>query len=129
MYCPKCGTQNADNATQCVKCGEVLQPAAAAPPPSSPQPNPPFSQQPVQHVPNYLVFAILVTIFCCLPFGIVSIIYAAQVNGKLAAGDYQGARDSSNKAKMWCWIAFGVGIVVAIGYGLVMVLGAMATHR
>ena len=38
-------------------------------------------------VPNNLVWAILSTLFCCLPAGIVSIVYAAQVNGKLAAGD------------------------------------------
>ena len=37
-------------------------------------------------VPNYLVFAILATVFCCLPTGIPAIVYAAQVNGKLQAG-------------------------------------------
>ena len=33
-------------------------------------------------VPNNLVWAILTTLFCCLPAGIVSIVYAAQVNGR-----------------------------------------------
>jgi len=56
-------------------------------------------------VPNYLVQAILVTIFCCVPFGIVSIVYAAQVNGKVAAGDYAGAIATSNKAKTWAWVS------------------------
>ncbi|HEX3998914.1 MAG TPA: CD225/dispanin family protein [Pirellulales bacterium] len=51
-------------------------------------------------LPNYLVPAILSTICCCLPFGIVAIVYAAKVNGKLAAGDYEGARRSSDSAKM-----------------------------
>ena len=32
-------------------------------------------------VPNHLVWAILATLFCCLPTGIVSIIHAAKVNG------------------------------------------------
>ena len=45
-------------------------------------------------VPNNLVWAILSTLFCCLPAGIVSIVYAAQVNGKLAAGDIAGAQES-----------------------------------
>ncbi len=49
-------------------------------------------------IPNHLVWAILATLFCCLPGGIVSIVYAAQVNGKIAAGDIAGARDSSDKA-------------------------------
>lgn len=63
-------------------------------------------------VPNYLVQSILVTLCCCLPFGIVSIVYASGVNGKLQAGDYQGAVEASNKAKTWAWIGFGIGLVV-----------------
>ena len=66
------------------------------------------------NIPNYLVQAILVTLFCCLPFGIVSIVYASQVNSKLAAGDIAGAREASDKAKMWSWISFGVGIPAVI---------------
>jgi hypothetical protein len=66
------------------------------------------------NIPTYLAQAILVTLFCCLPFGIVSIVYAAQVNSKLAAGDIAGAREASDKAKMWSWISFGVGIPVVI---------------
>lgn len=69
-------------------------------------------------VPNYLVQSILVTLCCCLPFGIAAIVFAAQVNSKLAAGDFPGAQESSRKAKMWCWIAFGVGIVVNIIVGI-----------
>jgi hypothetical protein len=60
--------------------------------------------------PNYLVWAILTTILCCLPFGIVSIIYAAQVNSKWTEGDYDGAKLSSKHAKIWALVAFVVGI-------------------
>ena len=86
-------------------------------------------QQPNQqtpYVPNYLVQAILVTLFCCLPFGIVAIVFAAQVNGKLAAGDYQGAVYASNQAKLWCWVGFGLGLVGIAAYVGMMVLGVMA---
>ncbi|MEW5784188.1 MAG: CD225/dispanin family protein [Bacillota bacterium] len=69
-------------------------------------------------VPNYLVFAILVTIFCCLPFGIIAIVFAAQVNSKLAAGDIQGAEQSSKKAKTWCWVALFVGIAWIVIFGI-----------
>ena len=37
--------------------------------------------------PNYLVWAILSTVLCCLPLGVASIVYAAQVNSKWYAGD------------------------------------------
>jgi len=67
-----------------------------------------------QTVPNYLVQSILVTLFCCQPFGIVAIIYSAQVNRKLQAGDYEGAVQASKMAKTWCWIAFGAFLAVAI---------------
>ena len=84
------------------------------------------SQSPQPSVPNYLVQAILTTIFCCLPFGIVSIVYAAQVNGKVAAGDRAGALESSRSARMWAWISFGTGLVLIVGYLILVVVGAIA---
>ena len=75
-------------------------------------------------VSNNLVWAILSTLFCCLPLGIVSIINAAKVNGLLAAGDIAGARDAADKAKKWAIYAAVAGIVVFVLYiVLVMVLG------
>src|SRR6266498_2212742 len=59
-------------------------------------------------LPNYLVPAII-SIFCCWPLPIPSIIFATQVNGKLAAGDVAGAQESSAKAKKFTTIAFIVG--------------------
>lgn len=75
-------------------------------------------------VPNYLVHAILVTLFCCIPFGIVAIVYAAQVNGKLAAGDYAGAVAASNSAKTWSWASFLCGAIPIVLYMLAICAGA-----
>ena len=77
-------------------------------------------------VPNYLAQAILVTLFCCLPFGIVAIVYAAQVNSKVALGDYAGAMETSNKAKTWCWVSFGVGLGIAAIYVLALLLAGLS---
>ncbi|MFZ0731987.1 MAG: CD225/dispanin family protein [Candidatus Sulfotelmatobacter sp.] len=80
-------------------------------------------------VQNYLVFAILATVLCCLPAGIPAIVYAAQVNGKLQAGDFAGAQEASRNAKMWCWISFGLGLATfAITIGLAL-LGALSGLR
>ena len=73
-----------------------------------------------RNVPNYLPQAILVTLFCCLPFGIVAIIYAAQVNAKFQAGDYEGAVTASDNAKKWCWISFAVGIPLTLFWFFVL---------
>jgi hypothetical protein len=80
-------------------------------------------------IPNHLVEAILVTLCCCLPFGIPAIIYGAQVSGKVAAGDIPGALDSSRKAKMWSWIGFGLGLAWLLIYGLVMAIGAFGNLK
>jgi hypothetical protein len=66
------------------------------------------------NVPNYLVWSILTTLLCCLPTGIVAIVYSSQVSTKLAAGDYTGAVDSSNKARTWCIVSAAVGLVGGI---------------
>jgi hypothetical protein len=79
-------------------------------------------------VPNYLVQAILVTVFCCWPLGIPAIVYAAQVNGKLARGDYAGAVVSSNNAKKYSWISFGLGLVVCVVWFLIAVAGGLANR-
>jgi hypothetical protein len=84
------------------------------------------------NIPNYLVQSILVTLCCgCgLPFGIVAIVNAAQVNSKLSAGDIAGARRASDSAKMWSWIGFGVGIVTQlIAVGIQVAVGGLAGAR
>ncbi len=76
--------------------------------------------------PNYLVFSILTTIFCCQILGIVSIVFAAQVNSKWASGDFEGALNASKNAKLWAWIAFGCGIATAVILTLLSILGVIA---
>lgn len=75
-------------------------------------------------VKNYLVQSILVTLLCCLPLGIPAIIFASQVNSKLAMGDLEGAQAASRKAKMWSWWSFGAGLTATILYIILMVVGA-----
>jgi hypothetical protein len=71
-------------------------------------------------VPNYMVPAII-SIFCCWPLAIPAIIFAAQVNNKVAAGDVAGAQDSSKKAKMFAFIAIGLGVLGILIY-VIMIL-------
>jgi len=66
--------------------------------------------------PTYLALAIISTILCCLPLGIVSIVFSTQVNSKYAAGDYEGAEKASKNAKLFWILAAVVGVVVGIIY-------------
>src|SRR5258707_14915750 len=69
-----------------------------------------------EDVPNYLVPGILVTLFCCLIGGIVTIVYAAQANTKAAAGDYEGAMQAANTAKTWMWVSIILGGITTAGW-------------
>ena len=103
-------------------------PIEQAPPPD-PAPGYGSYRAPGSHptrIPNYLVQAILVTLFCCVPFGIISIVYAAQVNGKVALGDIEGALRTSRSAKKWAWISFGVGLVITVGWIIYVIVGVPA---
>jgi hypothetical protein len=83
-----------------------------------PGPKGPFSE-------NWLVEAILVTLLCCLPFGVVGIIFAAQVNTKQQAGDMEGAEKSRREAAKWTKLGFWIGIAGIILYILfVLIWGA-----
>ena len=87
---------------------------------------PPFQQPNNQQMPpqpeNYLIWAILVTILCCLPFGIASIIYSTKVSSLYAQGDYNGAVDASQKAKKFAMIGGIGGLVFIIVYVIFMVI-------
>src|SRR6267143_4964776 len=74
------------------------------------------------NVPNYLVPAII-SLFCCWPLAIVAIIFASQVNGKVASGDIAGAVDASKKAKLFSFISIGIGLAAGAIYLLLTLLG------
>lgn len=77
-------------------------------------------------VSNNLVWAILATLFCCIPTGIVAIVYAAQVDAKVSAGDIAGAQASARNAATWSWVSFGLFAVFFVGYFALIALGVVA---
>lgn len=102
---------------------ESGQPEAAAGQPYQPvqesasQPMQPVGQQPMQPAvtepcpPTNLVWAIITTILCCLPAGIVAIIYALKVQNKYREGDIEGAKRASEVGAWWCIASIILGIL------------------
>ncbi len=72
---------------------------------------------------DYLVESILVTIFCCMVFGILGIVYSAQANSAFSSGNVAAANEFSAKAKQWVTYGFWSGIAVAGIYLFLMMIG------
>ena len=132
-YCSNCGTQVPDNSKYCPSCGNAQSNQVNTPSPmNSPSYGGP-AYEPHNNFPpnveNHLVKAILVTLFCCLPFGIAAIVSASQVSTKLSVGDIQGAMEASKKANDWANIALGIGITIGVIYFLITVFAIGSSSR
>lgn len=90
-----------------------VQPAAVPPPsPAAPAAPPVTPDTAAKEQPkSYLWAAILVTILCCTPLGIVAIVYSASVGSRNSAGDRQGAERASRMAQTWIIASFVVGVL------------------
>ena len=95
--------------------GQPLQPQNTAPAqqPINPQP---VNTQPAEGAtepcpPTNLVWAIITTVLCCLPAGIVAIIYAMKVTNKYREGDIEGAKRASEVGAWWCIASIILGIL------------------
>lgn len=75
---------------------------------------------------SWLAPSIIATVLCCMPFGVVGIVYAAKVEGRYNRGDYQGAKEASSAAQMWTWISVGVGLLGVVSWISMVALGMIA---
>lgn len=89
-------------------------PAAAAPQPDPVKPD------------NFLPWAIISTILCCLPFGIVAIVYATQVDSYWFSGNYEASRRAAKNARTWTWVSVGVAAFCWLVYVLLVFVFAAA---
>lgn len=96
------------------------------PPPISQRPHGPRQDSFPDSPPpkTWMVESILVTILCCLPFGIAGIVNASQVESRYYAGNIEGAQRASIEAKKWTMIGFWIG-VASLGIYIVWVVFAM----
>ena len=125
-FCTKCGEQNTNNTPFCAKCGAPAQNTGGVQPsqPNQPVQSTPQSQPNTnkpQKPDNFLVWGILTTLLCCLPFGIVSIVYASKVDNLYINGQYEDAKKAASNAKVWAIVSAASGLVFALIYLIVMV--------
>lgn len=112
----------AEGETDWRKAGDVpmlaeLFPSSIPPVPSVEEPSP----RPAMPK-TWLAESILVTAFCCLPFGIVGLVYASKVESAYWAKDYGQAEYYSGKAKMWTLLGVGVLVCLMVIYVIFMLV-------
>ncbi len=110
MQCGKCGAENDDRAYLCAQCGAALEEVRRSELPA-------FQGS----IPTYLVQAILVTIFCCQPFGIVSIVFAAIATSHSqfgqSSGGHRGVEQCENLVLGRLLVRAGLGPLRVLFHG------------
>lgn len=79
---------------------------------------------------SWLIESILVTLFCCMPFGIAGIIFSSKVESHFYAGRIAEANRAAADAKKWTMIGFWLGIaitVIVIGFYAVIFIAAFSS--
>jgi hypothetical protein len=74
---------------------------------------------------TWLAESILVTLFCCWPFGIPAIVNAAKVENRFYAGDIEGSMRASDAAKKWTLLSFWLGLAMIVLYIILMSFGLL----
>ncbi len=72
---------------------------------------------------NNLVWAIICTVACCLPLGIIAIIKSTKVKELWLQGDHAGAQKAADDAKKFSLWGIGVGVVFLVIYFILVGIG------
>lgn len=97
MFCKECGSAIDENTKFCPDCGvnRVLPKTA-------------------ENIDSGLVLAIITTVLCCIPFGIVAIVYAAKVNDLVTRGRIAEAREAAAQSQKWSIIGIVSSLILIV---------------
>ena len=110
MFCEKCGSEMDKDKNFCSDCGASVVPTASG-----------------EKIQLGLVLAIVTTVLCCLPFGIVAIVYAVKVNDLVANGRITEAQEAAKQSKKWSQIGIVIGLIAIIAQITILLLGSAVT--
>jgi hypothetical protein len=113
VYCRECGEACDDTDGYCWSCGRSLAPSAQ-------------SGLGSKAVPSYIGWAAALLAFCwpAWPAAVATLVHASRTESRLASGDLAGAREASRRARQWCWITLGAGLIL---WAVVLTLVAYLT--
>ena len=74
---------------------------------------------------TWFIISIICTILCCLPAGIIGIIFTNDAKNMAARGDYAGAESKLGTGRMAVIIGIVLTVVIWVLYIVLMAVGAM----
>lgn len=77
---------------------------------------------------NHMELAIITTICCCLPFGIVGIVKASKVNSLYLSKQYAAAQQAADEAKKWSIISIVIGLIMNAIYVVAFIAGQSGSN-
>lgn len=90
------------------------------------QPIVPPASPVTQKPDSYLIWSILTTVLCCLPLGIVAIIYSTKVDPLWDKGQYDEAMSAAKNAKTFCILSVVLGLIGCIFAFIGGIMGALS---
>ncbi len=151
--CPQCGYFNDDQEGKCISCGRSrddsyggVHPDSGISPDaesstltgithnenqkeSSPVPSLHDYTSPDGTINNgdikdYLIWSILMIVFCCLPFGVGGLIFSIKARDYKKAGNWEAAQNSSKNARLCLW----AGLLGGVAINILLVLSGVVSE-
>ncbi len=85
-----------------------------------------YTGAPAPKIDTWLWQSIVATILCCLPLGVVGIVFSSQAQSAINVGNIAEAQEKARLAKTFTLIAVGLGLVFIVGWFLLF-FGGLAT--
>jgi len=130
MQCANCGKEYEDALAECPHCTGGAEPADRTEAERLARERESEEYTALVHrrwqVNTHLVGAILATVFCCWPLGIIAIVYAAKAEAILTLGEVRQSQAQARKARIWMAVSIVLGLVAFV---LKFPLGIIFVHR
>lgn len=103
-FCSQCGAECPADAQFCTQCGVAIGSTATT-----------YQYESAKiQVNTYLVHNILVALFCCLPLGVIGLIFSILAYSACGKGDIDGAQSNASIAKIFFWISVIFGVLAGV---------------